>query len=36
MASKVFIGAGAGFAGDRTDAAGPLVEALSQPMARAS
>ena len=23
MASKVFIGAGAGFAGDRTDAAGP-------------
>lgn len=29
MAAKVFIGAGAGFAGDRTDAAGPLVEALS-------
>ena len=29
MAAKVFIGAGAGFAGDRTDAAGPLVEALA-------
>ena len=29
MAAKAFIGAGAGFAGDRTDAAGPLVEALS-------
>jgi hypothetical protein len=28
MASTVFIGAGAGFAGDRTDAAGPVVEAL--------
>jgi len=27
---KVFIGAGAGFAGDRTDAAGPVVHALSQ------
>ena len=29
MAAKAFIGAAAGFAGDRTDAAGPLVEALS-------
>ncbi len=29
MTSKVHIGAGAGFAGDRTDAAGPLVEALA-------
>lgn len=28
MAKKVFIGAGAGFAGDRTDAAGPVVDAL--------
>ena len=28
MAQKVFIGAGAGFAGDRTDAAGPVVDAL--------
>jgi hypothetical protein len=27
---KVFIGAGAGFAGDRTDAAGPVVHALAQ------
>lgn len=27
---KVFIGAGAGFAGDRTDAAAPVVEALSR------
>lgn len=26
---KVFIGAGAGFAGDRTDAAGPVVDALA-------
>ena len=26
---KVFIGAGAGFAGDRTDAAGPLADALA-------
>ncbi len=26
---KVFIGAGAGFAGDRTDAAGPVVQALA-------
>src|SRR3954466_9266264 len=30
MTAKVHIGAAAGFAGDRTDAAGPLVEALSQ------
>lgn len=30
MARKVFIGAGAGFAGDRTDAAGPVVEALAR------
>ena len=28
IAKKVFIGAGAGFAGDRTDAAGPVVDAL--------
>ena len=27
---SVFIGAGAGFAGDRTDAAGPVVAALAQ------
>jgi hypothetical protein len=30
MTSKVYIGAGAGFAGDRTDAAGPLVDALAR------
>ena len=30
MTANVHIGAAAGFAGDRTDAAGPLVEALSQ------
>ena len=30
MASKVHIGAGAGFAGDRTDAAGPVVDALAR------
>ena len=30
MTTKVHIAAAAGFAGDRTDAAGPLVEALSQ------
>jgi hypothetical protein len=30
MAANVHIGAGAGFAGDRTDAAGPVVEALAQ------
>src|SRR5262245_4655874 len=30
MSSKVAIGAGAGFAGDRTDAAGPVVEALAE------
>lgn len=30
MAERVFIGAGAGFAGDRTDAAGPVVRALSR------
>lgn len=30
MAQKAFIGAGAGFAGDRTDAAGPVVDALSR------
>lgn len=30
MISKVYIGAGAGFAGDRTDAAGPLVDALAR------
>jgi hypothetical protein len=30
MASQVYIGAGAGFAGDRTDAAGPVVDALAQ------
>jgi acyclic terpene utilization AtuA family protein len=30
MATRVAIGGGAGFAGDRTDAAGPLVEALAQ------
>jgi hypothetical protein len=29
MAAAVFIGAGAGFAGDRTDAAGPVAEALA-------
>jgi hypothetical protein len=29
MASRVYIGGAAGFAGDRTDAAGPLVDALS-------
>src|SRR6478736_5735220 len=29
MAKTVFIGAGAGFAGDRTDAAGAVVEALA-------
>src|SRR4051812_2352982 len=29
MATTVFIGAGAGFAGDRTDAAGPVAEALA-------
>ena len=36
MPSKVAIGAGAGFAGDRTDAAGPVVDALATAMARAS
>ena len=36
MAAKVFIGAGAGFAGDRTDAAGPVVEALATLAGRAS
>jgi hypothetical protein len=30
MAAKAYIGAGAGFAGDRTDAAGPVVQALSR------
>ena len=30
MTSRVYIGGAAGFAGDRTDAAGPLVEALAQ------
>jgi len=30
MVTRVFIGGAAGFAGDRTDAAGPLVEALSK------
>jgi len=30
MESTAYIGAGAGFAGDRTDAAGPVVEALAQ------
>lgn len=30
MASTVAIGAGAGFAGDRTDAAGPVVDALAR------
>jgi len=29
MAATVFIGAGAGFAGDRTDAAGPVADALA-------
>src|SRR6185369_6521391 len=29
MADKAFIGGASGFAGDRTDAAGPLVEALA-------
>ena len=29
MASRVLIGVGAGFAGDRTDAAGPVVDALA-------
>ena len=29
MSSKVMIGVGAGFAGDRTDAAGPVVDALA-------
>src|SRR5690348_7995874 len=31
MGQRVYIGGAAGFAGDRTDAAGPLVEALSKP-----
>ena len=30
MTSRVYIGGAAGFAGDRTDAAGPLVEALAK------
>lgn len=30
MTRKVFIGAGAGFAGDRTDAAGPVVDELAR------
>ena len=30
MAPTAFIGAGAGFAGDRTDAAGPVVDALAR------
>ncbi|MBI4274489.1 MAG: DUF1446 domain-containing protein [Rhizobiales bacterium] len=30
MAARVYIGGAAGFAGDRTDAAGPLVEALAR------
>src|SRR5437868_3027653 len=30
MAELAYIGAGAGFAGDRTDAAGPVVEALAR------
>ena len=30
MTSQVYIGAGAGFAGDRTDAAGPVVDALAK------
>jgi Acyclic terpene utilisation family protein AtuA len=30
MAARVFIGAGAGFAGDRSDAAGPVVDALAE------
>ena len=30
MAEKAYIGAGAGFAGDRTDAAGPVVDALAR------
>lgn len=30
MAAKVLIGAGAGFAGDRTDAAGPVVDDLAK------
>jgi len=30
MVARVFIGAGAGFAGDRSDAAGPVVDALAQ------
>ena len=30
MQQTVFIGAGAGFAGDRTDAAGPVAEALAR------
>ncbi len=30
MTSRVFIGAGAGFAGDRSDAAGPVVDALAK------
>jgi hypothetical protein len=30
MPRTAYIGAGAGFAGDRTDAAGPVVEALSR------
>ena len=30
MQQTVFIGCGAGFAGDRTDAAGPVVEALAR------
>ena len=30
MTARVFIGAGAGFAGDRSDAAGPVVDALAK------
>jgi hypothetical protein len=30
MTEKAYIGAGAGFAGDRTDAAGPVVDALAR------
>src|SRR5690606_38011667 len=30
MVSRVFIGCGAGFAGDRTDAAAPVVRALAE------
>ena len=35
MAATVFIGAGAGFAGDRTDAAGPVCRLWRRVLGRA-